>query len=239
MSVIERLRSTQVSARAAAVCIIAVLLASIVVVITAKNVVSNQQPRLSQREGDSEVNKARVRVNELDGQPPKAGSNTRASSEKNPSNKDPYAIIVERNLFKPLGGSKPKSGDTSPKPPAPGNQESLLPMFVAMPPDVSFDEIKKQIVFTGVVATADGIQALLENLSTQETRFVAVGDSAFGCRVVSISPREVLLNEGGAQFTLKIGENKPDVPATGKEKPQSDKDKKPPEPPRPGGPPKK
>ncbi len=227
MSVVERLRSTQVSTRAAVICIVAVLLGSTVVVIMAKNVVGNQQPRSTERRAKPEVDKARVKVDELDAPPSEAGS----SPQANPA-KDPYAIIVARNLFKPLGASKPK-------PPAPGDQESLLPMPVAMPPDVNLDEIKKEIVFTGVVGTPDGIQALLENLATKETRFVAVDESVFGCRVVSISPREVLLNKGGAQFTLKIGENKPDAPAGGEEKPKSDGDKKPPEPPGPGGPPKK
>lgn len=235
MSVIERLRSTQVSARIAAVCIIAVLLVSTVVVIVAKNVVGSQPNPLSRRQRSTEANKARAKVKEVGTPPTKTLPGPQPDPAKNPEGKDPYAVIVERNLFKPL----PQSGDAS-KPP-PGDQGFLPPMPIAMPiampANVNLDEIKKQIVFTGVVTTADGIQALLENLSTKETRFVAVGDSAFDCRVVSISPRKISLNKGGAHFMLNIGENKPDVGTGGESKPKSEAKNKPPPPPGPGGPP--
>ena len=98
------------------------------------------------------------------------------------------------------------------------------------------DDFKKSLAFTGVVQTSAGTQALLENLKTKETRFVARGESAFGCRVANISQQSVMLEKDGAEFRLNIGENKsdtePSAPKPGGEQkpPQPGGEQKPPQP---------
>ena len=132
MNVIGRLRSTEVSARAAAICIVVLLLVSIAVITVAKNVASGPQPSVSREEDRSVANKnARVIVKELDKSSGKDKSMAVEDGKKPAEVSDPYSIIVERDLFKPLPG---QAGDPSGNP-SPGEM-SVPPMPVAMPPRV-------------------------------------------------------------------------------------------------------
>jgi hypothetical protein len=75
----------------------------------------------------------------------------------------------------------------------------------------NMDQARRSIAFTGVVDTPMGRQALLENLSSNESRYTPVGGSAFGYRVVNIAERMVMLEKNGMPIALGIGENKSDI----------------------------
>lgn len=148
------------------------------------------------------------------------------------SDSDPYAVIVDRNLFKAvsLGGiaapSSPGPGGHAARPggkgstmplgvprggPPPGMAGPLPPMPIGPRPGGNPDEMKRTVAFTGVIDTPTGTKALLENLATKEARFAASGESAFGFRVQSITDRTVLLEKDGMPFSLDLGENKSDA----------------------------
>jgi len=100
------------------------------------------------------------------------------------------------------------------------------------------DSVRKNIAFTGLIETPEGTQAMLENLSGKEVRFLRCGETAFGCRLVSVTPEAAQLEKDGIRFTLAIGENKPDTEPgsgakTGSEPPKPSGG----EPGKPGGPP--
>jgi hypothetical protein len=175
--------------------------------------------------------------------PKSAGLNARADEKKDKpgtgiasKSGDPYAIIVERNLFQPVtAGSLAQGGSQGAKPtPSPEVKTPLPPMPVA--PAGNIDEVKKNIAFTGAVGMPSGQQALLENLQSKETRFVSQGESAFGYRVMTISSQLVVLEKNGLQFTLTMGENKADAPAAAPPKPGGEQKQGGPEgQPKPGG----
>jgi len=148
----------------------------------------------------------------------KGGSKAKSAEESR--SEDPYEIIVERNLFRPVTAAslaQSGSGGASGPPKTAPQSAPLPPMPVA--PTGNIDEVKKNIAFTGAVELPDGQQALLENLQSKETKFVRQGESAFGYRVMTISSQLVVLEKNGLQFTLTMGENKPDAPAAGAPKP--------------------
>jgi len=235
MSLIDRLRSVEVSARAAVICIVVLLAAVVVVIVVAKNAASTA-PARPKAKPTAETKRVRVNITQAKPKVP-----TPAPAAK-PEDKNPYSIIAERNLFRPVTGGGAGSRPAG-KPPSPGQSGGApvlamlkpgmlppMPLGGAPSPAPPSDDFKKSLAFTGVVQTTAGTQALLENLKTKETRFAARGDSAFGCRLVDISQQSVMLEKDGATFRLNIGENKPDAEAAGAAKPAGEQ-----KPPQPGG----
>lgn len=218
MSIVDRLRSIQVSPRVAMYCLLAMIVLLSAVVVTVRKIADTTPAyAVAGKSGDKSAG-VNARVDEK-----KEKSNPKPAAES--KSEDPYAIIVKRNLFKPLTtgslaqGAKPT--------PSPDVKSPLPPMPVA--PAGNIDEVKKNIAFTGAVGMPSGQQALFENLQTKETRFVSQGESVFGYRVLTISSQLVVLEKNGLQFTLTMGENKPNAPAAAPPKPGSEQ--------KPGGPP--
>ena len=231
MNLIGRLRSVEVSARAAMLSIGVLLAVVVVVIVVAKNAASTSAARPTAKPS---VEAKRMRVNITQAKPKEP---TPAPAAK-PKDSDPYSVIAERNLFRPVsgGGAGPAAKPPTPGPPSGGpvmavRRPGMLPPMPigGAPPSPPSDDFKKSLAFTGVVQTSAGMQALLENLKTKETRFAARGDSAFGCRLVDISQQAVTLEKEGAEFRLNIGENKPDTEASAA-KPSGEQ-----KPPQPGG----
>jgi len=270
MSVIDRLRSIEVSTRTAVICVVVALLVATAVVLGAKNA-ANRKPADSASKPKAQTNTVKVKISERraslekHGKPSdKTGAKTnggKQSARSKPSApavqgppvlrgsspaRGAYSVIAERNLFRPLvaGASpsqlpsaevkKPSAGSSGPKPNVPALPPQSGRGAPGGPPSGGGGDSKKTVAFTGVVETPDGKQALLENLQTKETRFVKQGESAFGCRVVSIGPQVVSLEKDGSQFTLSIGENKSEAPAASPPAGGKPGPEKPPE----GGPPK-
>jgi len=239
MNIINRLHSTQVSRRTAAICIGVLLLAAMAVVVAAKNSASSApaRPKVKTVKPAAKAKRVDLQVRETSPRDAKAKSEAKPAPQA-AAKDDPYAVIVERNLFRPVqpgavtapppspgGGKEPgKSGGGPPPPP---KAPTLPPIPSGGKPSGGDGEFKKTIAFTGMVETSTGKQALLENLTSKETRFVAQGENAFGCRLVDIAEGSVTLEKDGSQFKLRIGENKPDTDS-GKAPEQKSESGKPP-----------
>lgn len=221
MSAIERLRSIQVSPRIAAYCMIALVVLLSGVVVTVRKM-ADTTPAYAVA-GKSVPRSVGVNA--------RADERRDIATGKKAAGSDPYAIIVERNLFRPVGAQPEPQGPKAAPPPT-GPKPPLPPMPVA--PAGNIDEVKKNVAFTGAVGMPSGQMALLENLQSKETRFVSQGESAFGYRVMTISSQLVVLEKNGLQFTLTMGENKTDAPPAAGAKPG---EQKPGQPGQPGGPP--
>ncbi len=199
MSVLDRLRSTQLSPRVAAFSIVGMLVVMTGVVMLVRQMADTAPVSAGKPAGIS------VTASEK-----KSASAARAGAGAGKD--DPYQIIVERNLFRPVTGASPapESPETAPPPPTPP-QPPVQPMPLPVPSG-KIDEVKKGVAFTGAVQIAGVQRALLENLQSKEARYTGQGESAFGYRVMSISSQLVVLEKNGLQFTLTLGENKPDAP---------------------------
>jgi hypothetical protein len=68
-----------------------------------------------------------------------------------------------------------------------------------------------KIVVVGAVTMDGKTLAVVEDLSQGETRWVAVGDSAFGYRVASLSQDKATLEREGKTYDVEYGANKPEV----------------------------
>jgi len=201
MSMVDRLRSTQITPRTAIFSILALVVVLSGVIVTVRKM-TDTSPAYAVAPKTSKGAGVDVKIDET------RGSKVAAAAASD----SPYAIIVERNLFRPVTGAPEQSGTPGgSKPPAPPVKPPLPPMPVA--PQGNIDEVKKNIAFTGAVGMPSGQMALLENLQSKETKFVTQGESAFGYRVMTISSQLVVLEKNGLQFTLSMGENKPDAPA--------------------------
>jgi hypothetical protein len=262
MSLINKLRSIEVSPRTAIICIAALLVVAITVLVTARNIAvggnSRRPPVRRAQVNIKEVGAHRtVAKKAVKGQPAagKLACKTTAKDKNTPKTKplpptpkptpetpmDPYAVIAERNLFRPLAATaSPSKANQAPgkpalqPPPSPG-KGSMNANLPALPPGKGAGsaqlgpppgrpnivrpapgggDFKKTLAFTGIVETSEGKQALLENLQTKETRFVKQGENAFGCRIVSVTAQMLSLEKDGTTCILSIGENKPDTTAS-------------------------
>lgn len=239
MNALERLRNIEVSPRTAAICVVVLLAVAVGFIMCLRNSANSVQPdRPGAAQAASSETPTEVKIEE------KTTTNSKDKTTEKSANKDtsttksdPYAVIAERNIFRPVklgsgasGVPAPPKGSGAP-PDAPPSQPGPPPQMPGMPgggrpPGGGGDtsEVKKNLAFTGVVETPSGMHALLENISSKETSYVAEGGNAFGCRVVTISDRSVILDKDGSQFSLTMGENKPNVdpgakPAGGEQKP--------------------
>ena len=116
-----------------------------------------------------------------------------------------YQAIAERDPFRPLvnaprqaGAGGGGGGGTSAKPSGPsGNRPTTPPT----PPDPTAD-----LALTGIMESTDGLQVLVEKISTGEGVFAGVGDTVFGFEVQEVEPGIVRLVQGAKTHELKLGE---------------------------------
>jgi hypothetical protein len=223
MSFIERLRSIEVTPRTTAICIVVVILVGGAVVVTAKNM-ANDTPDRPRHSVKATVRAKKVGLEIKERKAGKADADKTDKSQQKEKQKraksttvaktDPYAIIFERNLFKPIGPGASPSGKTGggSAQVGPSKPMSGMPALPPMPKSGGdIGETRKNLAYTGMVELPGGPQALIENISGKETAWKKVGESAFGCRVVSISERSISMEKDGTPFNLSIGENKPDT----------------------------
>jgi len=119
-----------------------------------------------------------------------------------------YAEIAERNMFRPLV-AVPKGPEGAPAPPSTKALEGAgknasgpkTPSSPPKPPDPLAD-----LALTGVIQTGPTLQALIEHVSTRMGRYLAVGEVLDGFRVKSIQATSVVLEKGGKEYTLRMGE---------------------------------
>jgi len=218
MSVVDRLRSIEVTSRTVAVCIIGLLLVAACVVVTAKNLADSTSAKpksekpVTEGKALDKPGKVELEIREKSAAKKAKEGTAEKSTKVVAAPEDPYAIIIRRNLFRPVQPGSLAEGPKSPPKTSPMPDLPRLPPMPGGPkssPDVS--EFKKNLAFTGLVEMPTGRQALLENLQSKETRFVGSGETAFGYRLVSISDSSVRLEKDGATFALNMGENKPDT----------------------------
>lgn len=225
---LNRLQNTQISPKVIAVCVVSFLVVASFGVLIVKKVVSQSPQPAADSSVSVNLNKTSTNMIKTSAQ---AGSdkivnnNDKATVTASVDSKDPYAIIVERNIFKPIGAAGGNSG-------VPGLVQIIKPGGILPPLTITtlpgfngggFPGFgsrgsrggggAQKIAFTGIVETPDGIQALLENTATLETRYAGVGDSAFGMTVDEVTSRSVALRSNdGQSLNLRLGENKTDTP---------------------------
>lgn len=228
MSFITSLQSKQISTKTAVIAILSlcVVLALVYVFVTGKGPANVEEigPAAETALPSGEAAVAMQAVPSAKTDPKGKVSNAKASKvEAAAKPADPYAVIAERNIFKPVSASAaaPPPAPSAPVPPMPVGPipGAGLGAPGGGPPG------NAKIAFTGAVQTPDGMYALLENLTSGETRYAKAGESAFGMQVTQVSQAMVSLNNGGQPMNLMMGENKTDTAAAA------------PTPPGPGGPP--
>jgi hypothetical protein len=124
---------------------------------------------------------------------------------KVPITADSYQAIAQRDVFRALvanprgtGAESGASGGTSaPQTRAP-QPSSPRP---SAPPDPTED-----IALTGIIETTDGLDVLVESVSTGKGMFAGIGDTVFGFDVAAIGPGTVTLKQGDKSYTLRLGE---------------------------------
>lgn len=116
-----------------------------------------------------------------------------------------YQEIAQRDVFRPLvanpreaGGEAGGSGGAPAPQTRPSQQSSPRP---SAPPDPTRD-----IALTGIIETTDGLEVLVESVSTGKGMFAGIGDTVFGLQVTSVGPGTVTLEQGDKSYTLRLGE---------------------------------
>ncbi|MGB9588441.1 MAG: hypothetical protein ACPL7O_09715 [Armatimonadota bacterium] len=232
MSVIERLRSTEVSTRTATVCLGVLILAMATIVLASRGPERVKAPTQTlEVSSKSRAAVSRPRTSSASGEPATSHTHIVVERASVPSDQeDPYAVIVNRNLFRAVKvGSLPGSPTVGGKgngteegrkhtgPPPSGKFNGIEPLPMpgggrgVRPSGATENEFMKSLAFTGVIDSPAGRQALLENITSKETRFVSKGENAFGCRVIDFDERRITIEKNGELFVLNIGENKPDA----------------------------
>lgn len=161
--------------------------------------------------------KPALKVSVQEGGPREAAkSQTAAAVAVSIADSDPVAIIAERNIFRPVS-APPSANALKGLGPLPPMAIAMLPPMPGAAPG-GFGGGRRggrggsNLAFTGIVDTPDGTKALIENTNTAETKYVGIGDRAFGMMVTDVNSRSVSLDAGGRPMELAIGENKPDTP---------------------------
>jgi hypothetical protein len=120
-----------------------------------------------------------------------------------------YTAITERNLFRPLVAA-PRGPQGAPAPPStvaklPAETKKPSspprPAGPPRPPDPLAD-----LALTGVIQAGDALKALIEHISTRVGQYVIVGDMIDGFRVKLIRVDSVVLEKGGREYTLRLGQ---------------------------------
>ena len=130
--------------------------------------------------------------------------------------KPDYSVIIKRNLFKPVidnTAGAPASGPGAPIIPGGNNTSNTTIMkeirpFTPSPPRPP----RPKLAYTGCVEFNGETYALLENLDLGAAQYIRQDSVAFGCKLVEIAPQSVKLEWRGETFTLNLGDNKTEVP---------------------------
>ncbi|NCO41713.1 MAG: hypothetical protein COZ06_02190 [Armatimonadetes bacterium CG_4_10_14_3_um_filter_66_18] len=140
-----------------------------------------------------------------------------------------FAVVPERNLFKPLVQNDQRTPPTPSVPPPPkAPPAGPLPPTGAAPP-----QTPETIAVTGCITVGDVQVALVENVTTKETLMARVGTEAFGYHVASVDETGAVLRKDGQDRYFAFGENKP----AQKAEPKTEEKKDQPSPPAPTTPP--
>jgi len=130
-----------------------------------------------------------------------------------PPGKPDYTIIIKRNLFRPVEGAVATivpPATANPLPPPLGKKPASVPPFqpFANSTPAAPTVTPPKLAYTGVVEIAGETYALIEHLESHEAKYVRLGGTAFDCKATEITARAVDLEYAGMPFTLNLGENK-------------------------------
>lgn len=129
-----------------------------------------------------------------------------------------WKAVADRNIFKAIPGYSGAKAEVAKISADPRSRPMIQPMPLGVLPfnggGMGFRGMgrdrggSKNVAYTGMVETPEGRFALLENTSTTQTKYAAVGDEVFGMRVVDFNAHSATLDSGGETVSLSIGENK-------------------------------
>ena len=117
-----------------------------------------------------------------------------------------YGVIEQRPVFGAVA-NETKSARQLPPP------LGIKPMPVGPAPPTAVPPqgpAVDKIAVVGMVRINGETQAVVEDLSRGETKFVSVGGEAYGYRVLTIGHNEATLTKSGKQYVVAMGENKPE-----------------------------
>jgi hypothetical protein len=211
MSVVDNLKSTQVTPKTAAIFAVITLIVVGGIICIVKSVM--MPPQNTELATEITNRSPEVKVTLKDS----VKTSTPAKAKKNTITAKPVdacVLIAQRNIFKPLVSSGPA---------VPGGNKPIPPITLGVIPSMPGgpggmrgpggpDQGKSKIAFTGIVQTPEGVMALLENTATNETKYVRVGDNAFGASVTEVSPSAVTIISEGQPVRLALGDNKISTP---------------------------
>jgi len=120
-----------------------------------------------------------------------------------------YGMIAARRLFQPLPTYLAASA-TVQAPVVPPLKVPPLKIVPRAKPIAPARPAGPRLALTGVVELPNGTFALLENLDTAKSQYVRIGGTAFDCQLVELTAQTAVLKCRGQNITLKLGENKPD-----------------------------
>jgi hypothetical protein len=200
MSLVNKLRSTEVTPRTALLSIVGLVLATAGVLTAVVKLVNAPSSSAEAPE--------RVEAPVATASAPELNSGKTAVE---PLGTPDYAVIVKRNLFRPTG----KIAVAPPVAP-PIQAPPPIPRFTGVPPFIPFASSEPTVpilpppplAFTGVVEIAGETYALIEHLESKEAQYVPLDGTAFDCTVTQIAARSIGLEYAGRPFTLDLGENK-------------------------------
>jgi len=195
MSVVDKLRGTEVTPRTALLSIVVLLLATAGVLTAVVKVLNGPSSSA--------------------GTPEKAGAPITAAKASGdggkyapaPAGKADYGVIAKRNLFH--SPRKIEVAAVAPVAPPPFPTKKQTEPFNPFRSGPTTPEMTPPpLAFTGVVEVGGETYALIEHLESHDAQYVPVGGKAFGCTVTEINARAVSLEIGNTPFMLNIGENK-------------------------------
>jgi hypothetical protein len=211
MSVVDNLKSTQVTPKTAAIFAVITLIVVGSIIFIVKSVMMPPQNTELATEITNRSPEVRVTLKDSvkTSTPAKANKNTITAKPV-----DACVLIAQRNIFKPLVSSGPA---------VPGGNKPIPPITLGVMPSMPGgpggmrgpggpDQGKSKIAFTGIVQTPEGVMALLENTATNETKYVRVGDNAFGASVTEVNASAVTIISEGQPVRLALGDNKTSTP---------------------------
>jgi hypothetical protein len=148
---------------------------------------------------------------------------TRPSPSADDSTED-FQIISRRNIFRPLiEPKKVKMQRSMQRYMPPANIKPLPPLIPPMPiqrapqmktpvPPQPPASPTNGIAVVGTVNVNGVMHGVVEDTIRHETRFIRVGEEAFGFRLKQIDDERAVLERDGKTFTLNLGANKEDQP---------------------------
>ena len=110
-----------------------------------------------------------------------------------------YEIVASRDLFQPLYSPPEKLIVSQPK-----IEKPLAKVEKEVKPTQD-QKIDVDVIVTGIVNDGRRIYVLVENPKSRETRFVALGESIYGLKLVEIHPRVVTFDAEGQKVEIALG----------------------------------